>query len=59
MIPISDVNEPPTAADLAVTIREDEDVDIDVVEMASDEDAGDTLTVAGVERHPEAGTGCS
>ena len=55
-IGISNVNEAPTAADFVVTVPEDETVDIDVVEMASDEDAGDTLTVAGVERHPEAGT---
>ena len=55
-IGISDVNEAPTAADFVVTVPEDETVDIDVVEMASDEDAGDTVTVARVERHPEAGT---
>ena len=55
-IGISNVNEAPTAADFVVTVPEDETVDIDVVEMASDEDAGDTLTVARVERHPEAGT---
>ena len=58
-IGISDVNEAPTAADFVVTVPEDETVDIDVVEMASDEDAADTLdtlTVAGVVRHPEAGT---
>ena len=54
-IVISDVNEAPTAADFVVTVPEDETVDIDVVEMASDEDAGDTLTVAGVvERQPRA-----
>ena len=55
-IGISDVNEAPTAADFVVTVPEDATVDIDVVAMASDEDAADTLTVAGVERHPEAGT---
>ena len=58
-IGISDVNEAPTAADFVVTVPEDATVDIDVVAMASDEDAADTLdtlTVAGVVRHPEAGT---
>ena len=55
-IGISDVSEPPEAADLAVTVNEDETVAIDVVTEASDEDAGDTLTVARVERDPQAGT---
>ena len=58
-IGISDVNEAPTAADFVVTVPEDATVDIDVVAMASDEDAADTLdtlTVAGVVRDPEAGT---
>ena len=54
-IGISDVNEPPTAADLAVRVREDETVDIDVISEASDQDAGDTLTVAGVVRSPGKG----
>ena len=55
MIPISDVNERPTAVDLPVTVREDETVDIDVVGRASDQDAGDTLTVADVVRSPRPG----
>ena len=55
-IGISDVSEPPEAADLAVTVTEDETVAIDVVTEASDEDAGDTLTVSSVVRDPQAGT---
>ena len=55
MIPISDVNEPPTAVDLPVRVLEDKTVDIDVVGRASDQDAGDTLTVAGVVSSPGKG----
>ena len=56
-VEVEDVNEPPTAADFAVTVLEDETVDIDVVGRASDKDAGDTLTVAGVVSSPgEGGT---
>ena len=55
-IRISDVPEPPKAADLAVTLPEDGDVAIDVVAMASDEDVGDILTLAAVVRHPQPGT---
>ena len=54
-IGISDVNEPPTAVDLSVRVLEDETVDIDVVGRASDQDAGDTLTVAGVVSSPGKG----
>ena len=56
-VEVEDVNEPPTAGDFGVTVLEDETVDIDVVGMASDKDAGDTLTVAGVVSSPgEGGT---
>ena len=55
-VDVEDVNEPPTAADLAVTLPEDGDVAIDVVAMASDEDVGDILTLAAVVRHPQPGT---
>ncbi len=54
-VDVMDVNEPPTAVDLPVTVGEDETVDIDVVGRASDEDAGDTLTVAGVVSSPGKG----
>ena len=52
---VMDVNEPPRAAGLAVRVLEDETVDIDVVGRASDQDAGDTLTVAGVVSSPGKG----
>ena len=55
-IGISDVNEPPEAVDLAVKVAEDETVDIDVVGEATDQDAGDTLTVAGVVSSPHKGS---
>ena len=55
-VTVTDVNEAPEAADLAVTVAEDGTVDIDVVREASDEDAGDTLTVESVVRDPQAGT---
>ena len=54
-VDVMDVNEPPTAVDLPVTVGEDETVDIDVVGRASDQDAGDTLTVAGVVSSPGKG----
>ena len=54
-VDVMDVNEPPTAVDLPVRVLEDETVDIDVVGRASDQDAGDTLTVAGVVSSPGKG----
>ena len=54
-VDVMDVNEPPTAARLAVRVLEDGTVDIDVIQDAFDEDAGDTLTVAGVVRSPGKG----
>ena len=54
-IDVMDVNEPPRAASLAETVLEDGTVDIDVIRHAFDEDAGDTLTVAGVVRSPGKG----
>ena len=54
-VDVVDVNEPPTAAGLAVTVPEDGTVDIDVVGRASDQDAGDTLTVADIVRSPRPG----
>ena len=54
-VDVEDVNEPPTAVDLWVRVLEDETVDIDVVGRASDQDAGDTLTVAGVVSSPGKG----
>ncbi len=54
-VDVMDVNEPPTAARLAVRVLEDGTVDIDVIQDAFDEDVGDTLTVAGVVRSPGKG----
>ena len=54
-VDVEDVNDPPAAADFAVEVGEDETVDIDVIHHAFDEDADDTLTVAGVVSSPRRG----
>ena len=55
-IDISDVNEPPEAANLARTVEEDGSVTINVILDALDPDADDTVTVAGVVNDPEHGS---
>lgn len=53
-VTVRQVNDPPTARDMTISVREGEPLDINLLASVSDPDAGDTLTIS-ITRHPTNG----